>query len=236
MSIPSSKWFPSSLQDRAAWYTNFNTNIQIVGASLGLTAGELTSIAHDWETFDYIANAAVTVDSYTDAIRNYRKVVTEGDVGDPTPGFPADISFSLPFAIATGLFERLDGYVKRIRVAPSYTDETGALLGITPSASGGASKGGDETTAPTIDATVSPGNVVNVKFVRGSSDGVLVQTQLDNEARWDDSGRFFKSPAVLAIPENADVLPRNVQIRARFLDGNNPVGDWSDVVTVQTIP
>ena len=27
-----------------------------------------------------------------------------------------------------------------------------------------------------------------------------------------------------------------LQIRARYLDGNTPIGDWSDVVTVQTIP
>ena len=44
---PSAKWFPRSLQERAPWFTNFNTNIQTVGSSLGLTVPELASIADD---------------------------------------------------------------------------------------------------------------------------------------------------------------------------------------------
>ena len=77
---------------------------------------------------------------------------------------------------------------------------------------------------------------MNVKFVRGSSNGVLIETQIDNEMTWNNAGRFVKSPAELAIAQNADHLPRSVQVRARFLSGNDAIGDWSDVVTVQTIP
>ncbi len=38
------------------------------------------------------------------------------------------------------------------------------------------------------------------------------------------------------IPKNPDNLPRNVQIRGRYLDGNDAVGDWSQIEVVQTIP
>ena len=63
----------------------------------------------------------------------YRKIITEGDIGDPTPEFPANPAFALPVVQPTGIFERLNNLVERIRVAPNYTAETGALLGIIPS-------------------------------------------------------------------------------------------------------
>ena len=69
------------------------------------------------------------------AIVQYREVITEGDIGDPTPDFPANPAFALPVVQPTGIFERLNNLVERIRVAPNYTPETGALLGIIPTAS-----------------------------------------------------------------------------------------------------
>lgn len=122
--------------------------------------------------------------------------------------------------------------MKRIRVAPAYTDETGALLGIIPSKP---AIHLPENSAPIIDATVAPDNAVNVTFVKGKSDGVLIQTAVD-KGDWTEQGRFVKSPAGFTVPQNEASSPRSVQIRARFLDGNNAVGGWSDIVTVKTIP
>jgi hypothetical protein len=90
--------------------------------------------------------------------------------------------------------------------------------------------------APQITASVSPGNVVLVKFRRGTYNGVVVEAQIDNAVDWTGMGRFVRSPATLEVPVNPNNLPRQVEIRARFLTGNDPVGDWSDTVTVQTIP
>ncbi len=53
---------------------------------------------------------------------------------------------------------------------------------------------------------------------------------------WTSFGRFPSSPAEISITLNQNSLPSSVKLRARYLDHNNPVGNWSDVVTVQTIP
>lgn len=230
--IPSQTWFPTNLQERAAWYENFDDNIQLIGAGLGLTVPELASIASDNDVMQFLAETDVTVTAYTDAIRNYRKTITEGDIGDAVPDFPADIALTLPSVIPTGMFERLDNFVKRIRVSPKYTPETGALLGIIPNAPIKEEVG---STVPTITATVDPGNQVNVKFVRGDSNGIYIDTNVDNGG-WHFTDKAVKSPATFDVPSNPANTPRGVQIRARFLLGNDPVGDWSDIVTVQTIP
>ncbi len=129
--------------------------------------------------------------------------------------------------------KRLDDAVKRIRVAPAYTEEIGALLGILTNTQPLAPIG---STPPVIKAIAQPGNLIEVSFVRGPSSGVLLQTQIDNEGTFADAGRFFRSPAELAIPPGDKPLPRSVEIRARFLDGNTPVGSWSQVETIATMP
>jgi hypothetical protein len=231
--IPNQKWFPSSLQERAAWFVNFKANIQGVGLTLGMTVGEITSVGEDSDILDFLATTSVAVDAYIDGIRNYRKIISEGGIGDPTPAFPSDVSFSLPTPIDTGLFERLDNLVKRIRVAPAYTDEIGALLGITTNGGGPHIPIGE--VPPVITASVDPGNIVEVKFTRGASNGVYIETNIDNGG-WAFAEKAVKSPAVFDVEANPANTPRGVQIRARFLEGNNPTGDWSDIATVQTIP
>src|SRR4051812_17145789 len=128
--VPSSKWFPTSLQERAAWFENFATNFAAVAVSLGFVAADATAVQHDADMMTFIAATTVTVDSYDEAIRAFKKTLTEGAIGEPTPGFPADLAFTVPTVVATGIFERLDNLVKRIRFSPSYTPEIGALLGI----------------------------------------------------------------------------------------------------------
>lgn len=240
--IPNPSYFPTNLQARAAWFQNFSIQAQgAQGVSLGLTAAEQTQIEDDNNIVQFLAETDVTVNAYDDAIRGYRRTITEGDVGDPTPAFPANITLTLPTPVPTGIFQRLDQFVKRIRVSPAYTPEIGALFGI----SNGSPIPGEPQkklvhleagAAPKIAALATPGNIVRVKFVRGTSDGIYVETLIDNETAWNAAGRFLKSPAMLTVPQNAGNLPRQAQIRARFLDGNDPVGDWCDIATVQTIP
>ena len=230
--IPDRRWFPSSLQERAPWYGNFNTHIQILGAGLGLSVAELGHIADDNDMIQFLATTAVSADAYQEAIRQFRKVITEGDIGDPNPAFPANLALTPPGGGTSGIFERLDDFVKRIRVAPTYTNETGALLGIIPNGGGGPNIPIGNI-APVLKPSVDPGHVIEVKFTRGDSAGIYLEKNVNN-AGWTFIDKIAKSPGVFTVP--GDGIPQGVQLRARFLAGNEVVGDWSDIVTVQTIP
>ena len=230
--IPSRFWFPGSLQERAAWYANFTPQLQVVGPGLGIVASVIANIVKDNENIQFLAQTAVDLDAFAEAVRQYRKIYTEGNIGDPEPAFPANPAFALPNALPTGAFERLVNCVEQIRVSATYTDETGALLGIIPQTPEGFNPGDAK---PVLTVEVKPGNIVNVKFVRGGSDGVRIEVSID-KGDWTSQGNFFKSPAAIEIAQNVDNLPRLVAVRARYLVGNSPVGDWSDIATVQTIP
>lgn len=123
--------------------------------------------------------------------------------------------------------------MKRIKVAPNYSDEEGQQLGIVSPKVDPIAPG---TNPPVLKVSASPGNVLNVEFTRGSSDGIRIQTSLDKSNVWNNEGTFKKSPALITIPAGEGDLPRAVQVRARFVKANDPVGDYSDIVSISTMP
>lgn len=226
------RWAPAGLQELAAWFENFSTNMQTLGASLGFSTAELAAIDADAVMLTQLAANDIASRTYVDGVRAYRKIITEGDIGDPAPVFPTDFTNPPTTAVAPGLFERLDRNVTRVRAAANYTNEIGEVLDIIPSRS-------DDIAVvdlkPVLKASTQPGNVVEVSFVRGKTDGVEIETMVDGTGGWVSSGRYLKSPAVLNVP-NGTGAPRAVQIRARFVDGNLAVGQNSDTVNVVTTP
>ena len=181
----------------------------------------------------FIGEADTEVSAYEKAFTQFRKVMTEADVGDATPTLPDSPTLVLPSNAAAGIFERLDRRVRRIRAADGYTPTVGALLGIVPIGDAIASPDGWK---PILKAEAQPESTAQVKFVRGKSDGIAVQIQRDKEDAWTSFGSFFQSPAVLEIPPKTPDTPEVVRIRARFLVGNEPTGDVSDIIEIVTQP
>jgi hypothetical protein len=231
--IPSRTWFPSSLQERVAWFNNFNNQMQAIGTTLGFTAGELAALTADQQVMEFLGNTMPALVAYSKSVRDFKDEWTQGDIGDPASTFPADVSFTPPSPIpATGCFERLDQMVKRIRTAPAYNEETGSLLGIIPQ------KGDDLVEAdmkPAIKPSATPGSNIDVQFTRGQADGILIESKVDNAAGWNTEGRFLKSPFTISIPDG-NGMPHSVQLRARYFIGNDLVGVYSEIYTIITTP
>ena len=236
MAIPSPKWFPQSLQERAAWFDNLALRFAQVAPGLGFLPAEVVTVQTDNTCLQDLASGKAQLDAFVEAVTQYRRNVLEGNIGEPTPVFPTAPTVTPAEQPPAGIFQRLIELVARIRAAPGYTPEIGALLGIIPSSastSGAGSGTDDGELKPVLKANAMPGNVVEVKFTRGHTDGIDVEIKIDNAATWTSGGRFFKSPAALTIPDGTG-LPHAVQIRARYLDGNAPVGQNSDTVNIVT--
>ena len=90
--IPSRTWFPGTLQERGAWFQNFADQIAVIGSTLGLTVSDVTSVTEDNTMVQFLATSAVSLEAYKDAVRQFRITLTEGDIGDPTPVFPANFA------------------------------------------------------------------------------------------------------------------------------------------------
>lgn len=232
--IPNPKWFPTSLQERAAWYQNFATQFVVVGTQLGFTALDQSAIAADNAMIQFLANTAVELEAYKDAARQFRVIITEGNIGEPMPAFPADPAFTVPASVATGIFERLDNLVKRIRVSPSYTDEIGALLGIIPS-----------NPAPLPIADLKPaikasgsfsGYQFSMNVSRLGMEAFKIQMQDAGTDTWKDVAFATNNPVSITVNPGTPGKPERVLVRAVLLQKNQPVGQPSDPTYVTVNP
>ncbi len=233
--IPSHTWFPQSLQERAAWYQNYNTQIAIVGASLGFSAAEITGFADDNLVLQFLADTDTQMAAFDRAVRQYRKIVTEGDIGEPTPAFPANPAFALPKEILTGLFERLNKARTRILAAPAYTDETGALLGILPRTPDSISPADAKPTI-TIQAAQTGYLFSVVVADRAESDMWDVFTMRKGAVNWISVGRFTGKSSDVTITPTTPNEPEQIQVRVQLRKNNQNYGQPSDVVYVTVNP
>lgn len=175
--IPSKNWFPTTLQERAAWFQNFTVQFTSLHIALGFTVADLDVVVADNDMMQFIAEATVATDNFSDAMRTFRRQVTEGEPLGPPPSIPALTMPGAPEDVPNGIFFRLDALVKRIRVSPTFNVEEGNLLGINPVTPARPIPG---EIPPTLKAEAYPASQVQVKFVKGDSNGVAIETKLDN--------------------------------------------------------
>jgi hypothetical protein len=109
--IPSGKWFPTSLSERATWFQNFANKFDLIGPTLGFAPSVLTQVQNDNTLMQFLASSAVDVDTFSKAMTAYRKEILEGDNGSPAAAIPVAPVFDTPPPAVVGLFERLDDLV-----------------------------------------------------------------------------------------------------------------------------
>lgn len=230
--IPSSRWFPTGLQNRAAWFDNFNTQFALVGTTLGFTAPDVAAVSLDNDIMQFLAQTNVENDSFIDAARQYRNIMTEGDIGDTIPAYPTNPSGVPPGAPPVGIFERLDIRVKRIRTSPNYTNEIGALLGIMTS-----------TPSPVVDpkpvikASESTGGFkFEVNVTRKGMSAFKVQVQRAKSNVWTDAAFATSNPCEIVLTPTTAGEPERVLVRAVLLQKNQPIGQPSDPTFVTVNP
>ena len=233
--IPSHNWFPRPLQERAAWFDNFAQQFNAVGVSLGFTAGDVAAVVNDNAIIKFLADVATEIEAFTEAVRQYRIIITEAAIGEPTPAFPANPAFALPApAVATGIFERLDDLVRRIRVAPAYTPEIGALLGIIPQK---ATPNAPSSLKPVIKASDSTGGYsFEVDVTRLGMPAYKVQIQRQGSNAWQDAAFATNNPCNVTVTPTTPGQPERILVRAILMKGNEQVGLPSDPTYVTINP
>lgn len=232
--IPNSRWFPTNMAERVLWFENFAKQFEILAAGLGFSPAEVTSVNNDNDVIQFLGDATVEMKSIDDGMRQYRIGITEGNIGDPTPGFPAMPVMTLPVVVTTGIFERLIELVDRIRVAPTYTSEIGAMLGII---SAQPTPPDPNTVKPVIKVSASFANYkFDANVTRMKMDSFKVQIRRMESETWTDSGFGTSSPLEVTIQPTTPGQPERLQVRAILIKKNEPVGQPSDPVYVTVNP
>ena len=228
--IPSQRWFPSGLIERAAWFQTFAEQFALVAVSLGFTAADVAKVNDDNAMMQFLAGLRNTLKAIDDAVRQFRELVTEGDAGDVPPQFPVWELPEPPVTVSAGIFERLDRLVDKIRAADNYTNEIGALLGILPSKSEPVPPGEMKAIAkvtPTFAAYT-----FSVATSKMGADSFKVQIRRAGSEAWTDAAFGTSSPLEVVLQPTTPGQPEKIQVRVVLLKKNAPVGQPSDAVAV----
>lgn len=232
--IPSDRWFPTNLSARADWYENFAVQFAALAVSLGFTANDASSIQNDNDVLQFLADVRTQVSAYEKAVGQYRRIITEGKIGEPKPAFPDNPAFALPASIDTGMFERLNKLVERIRVAPGYTEETGALLGILPKQTDSISPADAK---PSIQAFAAQSGYMFSTVVtdRGEADMWEVMI-LKKGGAWQTVKTASGKSVDVTIQPTAAGEAEQIQARVQLRKNNQNYGQPSDMIYVTLNP
>jgi len=234
--IPSNKWFPQSLIERAAWYENFNFHAQSTGATLGLTVDDLTQINEDNAMMQFLKDTAVAFESFNESLTQFRNIVTIGDIGDTAPPFPEFPTPGIPLITpVAGIFERLsDVFRTRIMASAAYTDGQGALYGIIGA---GPEPPDPATVKPTLVTTPAMmGNMFSVVVSnRGQADQTQILAAEVGSSDWKMIGTLTGKSADITYT-NTTGKPVQLQVIAQGRKGNANYGQPSAIILTTVNP
>lgn len=220
-----SYYLPSDDAGKSAWLNNLAAKLPSYSAALGLTAADTDSVTADAAFFSYLLAAQAQVATYSQQWTAYKNAARNG-AGASLGSAPAAPNLGIaPTAVAPNIFSRATGLVARIKVAPGYTDSIGQALQII-----GTEQTVDVATLkPVITAQLDAGQV-NIGWTKQGMDGIELQV---------DRGSGFVFLAIDTIPGYTDTAPMPAagqsalwKYKAIYRQGDDRVGQWSDVVSI----
>jgi hypothetical protein len=225
------RWFPRSLPEQAAFYANFTRVFVEEADGLGFTAADVAAQEADNAVIQYLKLSDLMVRNYKASFAAMKRHLTLGGTGETMY-----VPFNLPDAppiVPAGMFDRLFHLADRICAADGYTDVTGAQLGILP---GRREALNAHDLMPKLKASALSGARIEVKFVRGRTSGIALYFRRAGTEEWIELGRFFSSPIIAGFPLLDAGKPEQIDLRGRYLIGNDAAGAFSPSTTLIIAP
>lgn len=196
-------YIPATDGDLATWHDNFKTQVAAVGSGLGLTAGEIASVA----ATNTELHAKLTALSAAKA-NSAAKATEKQD--------------SLRTAVSEAR-----GFANRVKNHPTYTTALGQQLGIV----GPEDTTNLSTSKPTLKAAATLPGSVTISFNKSISSGIRLMSKRGAETAFsflaiDTSSPYVDNRANLAAG------PETRQYQAQYLLNDDPIGLLSDTLNV----
>ena len=222
-------YIPTREADLMVWFADHAAGVATHGATVGLSAAEITQAADDAATAAHAGNGRSLYESKKQEFSAYKELLLYSDLNTPLPGTPAAPAVgTLPLgALAAGV-ARARQRAGQIKASPAYTTAIGEDCRIVPPAGGE----GEGTPKPMLKATVETSFTVRLTFTMRGHDQLEIQSQRAAETVWTVIGFDTNSPYVDARAPLVAGQPETRRYRARYIDDDQPVGLWSDIVEV----
>lgn len=203
---------------------------------MGFTAGEISAGVNDAAMMRYVIEEGRNAAAHSKAATAYKSAILGGvEEGKNSPDAPVYQAIGAPADLTEeGVLARLSNVARRAKEHPNYTDAIGEKLMIaTPDAGGDSDNSGAK---PKAEGTAMPSSVVRIDWTKGKFDGVIIEGQRGDETTWTRLDRDFRSPFEDERTPTSANKPEERRYRLIYLIDDEPVGVYSDVIVVITMP
>lgn len=226
--MPQPSWLRPNADEIAAQLNTFAANLSpALATSLGVSAADATRLQEGAAFFAYLQlQLAPAARAFSTGVTQTRDLFeldkTPEILSIPVANFPAPPAAIAGKTFESDFFDWVDKLVKRIKLAPDYTEQIGALLDI-------------DYSAPVVQKILKitgheelPGGILKIRVSRAFPMTIL-------EAAVD--GGAFAQKAMLPVSEITIEVPagtpHQVQLRARGAERDGtPVGNYSETLTI----
>ena len=226
-------YFPSRQAEQILWLSNYANKLPGYTTTLGLTAGQVTAIVADCNWLIYV------LQTWLPTVRNWAlagtDAVTEAQTGTGAAALvlPVFTAPALPTGVVSvnpGALNRIFALAQIIKDSGKSTEAINTNLGLI----GSAQTAPDVATLkPVISVSIS-GTLVNVKWGWGGNGSFLDSCEI-----LVDRGAGFVLLTIDTTPNYTDTQPFPAagqsalwKYKAIYRQGDQRVGQWSDVVSV----
>jgi len=233
--MASSEIVPGSDSGAAAWVLHLSSKIDTHAPTLALSADDVATLKADAAMVDWIIKVVPSLRASSQQFTAFKDEVLHGASNGTPATAPASPTFlKPPAAVPAGAIPRSRALAQRIKNALGYTEAMGRDLGIVAATSAGLAD--DDSAKPTFRGTALPHSENRLDWVKKRHSGVVIQGKQPGDTDWVDLGQDNYSPYVDGRPPVTVGASETREYRMRYLDKDNEVGEWSDVVSVVTIP
>lgn len=206
-------------------------NLPTHAATLGLTNAEVAQTVADANAYAYLRTWRDAAEAFGKEASAFLNLITNEDPGTPTSDLP---TFDAPplgdVVFLVGIVRRLRLLIRKIKASANFNESIGRDLYIIRESE----RTPNNEKKPTLKATALVNDKVELKFDKQGMKAVRIRRLLA-EGTAQNLADPTTSPFIdqTASPNGQ---PEKRQYQAVYLENNEPVGQYSDIVVVVTTP
>jgi hypothetical protein len=222
-----SDFIPRSLPELLLWAMNFKSKFGVYATALGFTSQEITAATLDLDLIIWAVRMVDESRANMELRTRARDVFLFGPQDSPNPPIPALTTLVAPDPMPLpGAIARLRALAQRIKACAAYTKAMGEDLRIV------APESTPSDHAPTARVRVLPGFHAQIDWTRGSHQAVDIEGRRGEETGFTPLARDMVSPWVDPREPLVSSTPEERQYRLRYVDNDEPVGEYSDIISL----
>lgn len=227
-------WMPSKLDTLAPWYVNFALKFAQYAPQLGLTA-DVMLVNEDNLMIQWLADADEVAKANLDGFRKFRDESLYAEKNSDEPTAPATGLPTAPEKLTWAIVQRLVNLVERIELAPGYTPDIGAQLGIIPPETSNISP---SDVKPTVQVFAAQSDYQFSVVVANRADANMFEVEIRRagQENWTVAKTASGKSIDVTIEPTIAGKPEQIQVRVQLKKNNADYGQPSNAVYVTVNP